>query len=387
MTNKLPALPLTLLITMSITLHAAEPSAGPVVRSDTQLKQQQSPASRATRSGQEVADALNARYFDTRATCEGGKPSYYCNGVTLRGTELGSWDPWDPSDGAIRKGSQSFSYIRTDAKAPRLWRTSGYVLLPQAEALSQGKPVEYLCAYPHDAYTDLVGRPAFGCGLQTKSNEQLIRALDANPDLVQWLRDNPAIVERLRNIQDSATLRKYDPRLAERLKATPNLGRLLLENSKRLEEWTHSENLKVHPSRKLADPSTCSGKNAITPPTWNTYTSRLTNRAYQCSLSTENASQFDTNVKARAYAMPAAIHSDWNELLIKVWPAGSVTQLPLEAFYYQGRESPALEDAQMYQAKYRRATGGQWLPILMINPTAGMGKAFFYFPEDQAIEP
>jgi hypothetical protein len=341
--------------------------------------------------GQKVVDDLNARFFDTRNVCENNKPSYYCNGITLRGTESGSWDPWDPSPTAKRKGSQSFSYIRTDGRITQLWRRSGYILLSQAEAQSQGKPVEYLCAYPHDAYTDLAGRPAFGCGLQTRSSQQLIEVLAANPELATLLQDNPDKLERLRNNQTLESISMDDPALDELLKAAPELIKLLQQNSQEVDEWTRSENAQwVEPSTagaQLADPSTCSGKNAITPSTWNAYTSRLTQRYYQCSLSTANAAQFDTNLRARGYSMPASIFSGWNELLIKVWATGNAARLPLQAFYYNSRSTDSLSDARTYQLKYRSRTGS-WLPIVLFNLTPAAGKVpFAYYPEDQAVQP
>lgn len=268
--------------------------------------------------GQDVAADLNARYKDTRASCDGGKPSYYCNGVTLRAMEYGSgWKPWNVSPSGREKGSQSFSYLRIDAAVPALFRNTdvGMIFLSQEQAIAQGKVLEYLCAYPHDAWTDYASRPGLGCGIEPGGNQPLIDA-----------------------------------------------------------------------GQTLADLSTCASKNAITPSTWSAYTNKLPQRYYQCSLSTQNAAQFDTSVKARSYAVPPVIYSDWNELLIKAWPDDIPAKVPVQAFYYLNQNAGDFNKVQNWQFRYRQETG-LWVPLILLNVNADNGKPFNYVPGDQGIQP
>ncbi len=326
--------------------------------------------------GEEVADDLNTRYNDTRPECDDKLPSYYCNGVTTRGTANGNFDPWDPSQTQIRKGSVSASHIRKDAKVTGLLQNSGYVLLSQNEAIKQGKAYEYLCSYPHDAWTDLVGRPGNGCGFQPKANQPLIDALKANPGLANRLKNDDSLVEQLINGQDPTSLLRADPTLAGLLGATPNIGALLRENRHNAEQWQTAP--------YLADLSTCASVNADTSTSWNTYTRQLTHPSYQCSLSTQSATQFAASLTAREYPMPM-MYSTWNELLIKVWRAGIPAQLPMQAFYYQN--AAGLPEAKVYQQKYEARTGGEWLPIIKLDVTKLNGNPFSYNPADQALQP
>jgi hypothetical protein len=119
--------------------------------------------------GEEVADALNARYTDTTLTCTGNKPAYYCNGVIIRSTQDGNYDPWNPSPAAVRLGGVSFSYMRKDAYVTSLYHASGFTFLPQEQAVANGKTAEYLCIYAYDAGTLVGVRGAQGCGLKPRS--------------------------------------------------------------------------------------------------------------------------------------------------------------------------------------------------------------------------
>ncbi|MBD8616218.1 hypothetical protein [Pseudomonas rhizosphaerae] len=119
--------------------------------------------------GQQVAVNLNARFIDTAKTCASGTPAYYCNGVILRTTEIGNYDPWDPSPSAIRLGGVSFSYIRSDAFVNSLYHNHGFIFLPQEQATTKGQAPSYLCIYAYDAGTIVGARSDKGCGLKARS--------------------------------------------------------------------------------------------------------------------------------------------------------------------------------------------------------------------------
>jgi hypothetical protein len=120
-----------------------------------------------TDPGEKVADDLNTRYANTSLTCTGNTPAYYCNGVIIRSTQDGSYDPWNPSPKAISLGGVSFSYMRRDAYVTSLYHASGFTFLPQEQA--KGKIVEYLCIYAYDAGTLVGPRGEKGCGLKPRS--------------------------------------------------------------------------------------------------------------------------------------------------------------------------------------------------------------------------
>jgi hypothetical protein len=330
--------------------------------------------------GEEVAADLNARYNDTAATC-GDLPSYYCNGVTTRGTTNGNFDPWDPSITQQRKGSISFSHIRKDAKITYLWRDSGYILFSQNEAVNQKKIHEYLCAFPHDGATDL-SRGAYGCGFQVtrgtpgKSANQLMQIAIRNPELPTLFKQNEQVVDRLANGKDASDLLQADPKFAALVRKEPELGRLLQES---LAEVEASNKTGVQ-----EDSSTCAQKNAQTLNGWFDFTKALTNRVYQCSLSTQDPAQFAVSLNARQYDVPTEVYSTWNEVLIKVWAAGIPEQLPLQAFYYQN--ATGLPEAKEYQRKYIARTAGQWLPVIKLDPTKFNGNPFSYNEADQAVQ-
>lgn len=329
-------------------------------------------------SGEATATALNTRYSDARAVCPNNTPSYYCNGVTIRATDNGNFDPWDPSPVAISKGSISYVHFKKGFRITSIFRNrhSGHILLSQDEAIAQGTQKEYLCSYAHDAWTDLAGRPANGCGLQAKANEPLIDLLTRNPELTQRLLDNEKVVEQLRNNLDPTPLLASQPRLAQLLETTPTLGPLLRANKKMLEQWASAP--------VLADLSTCASVNATTLTTWYTYNSTRPDNWHQCSLSTQNAAQFDVSLQARTYTA-IRWYVNWNEVLIKVWPAGNPRQLPLQAFYYH--DATGLGEAKIYQQKYVARTNGLWLPIIKLDMAQLNGNPFSYSQADQAVQP
>jgi len=126
-----------------------------------------------TNPGQQIANELNARYKDTRMSCPDNKPAYYCNGVIIRSTENGNYDPWNPSPAAVSLGGVSFSYMRNDANVTSLYHQSGFTFLPQEQAIAQGKTIDYLCIYAYDAGTLVGVRGAQGCGLKPRSAANL----------------------------------------------------------------------------------------------------------------------------------------------------------------------------------------------------------------------
>jgi hypothetical protein len=171
--------------------------------------------------GVDVAHGLNDRYANVPQECPGNTPAYYCSGVMIRGTQNGSFDPWNPSAAASALGGVSFSYLRKDAYVKDVYRNSGFVLLPQREAIDQNKVLEYLCIYAYDAWTALPDRPDAGCGLQPSAItpdlstcSQVNAATEAN-----W----HAFTATLSRQQDQCSLSTQDPQqFATSLKVRAN---------------------------------------------------------------------------------------------------------------------------------------------------------------------
>ncbi|WAH57609.1 hypothetical protein LZ023_32385 [Pseudomonas silvicola] len=117
----------------------------------------------------DYAAVLNARYRDTAPSCAGNKPAYYCNGIVIRSTENGPYDPWDPSPAATRLGGVSFSYMRLDAHVSSLYHNSGFILKPQADVKAPQVAPQYLCIYAYDSGTLVGTRGDRGCALKART--------------------------------------------------------------------------------------------------------------------------------------------------------------------------------------------------------------------------
>jgi len=102
--------------------------------------------------GYEVAERLNARYFDMAATCPDGRPSFYCNGVIVRATNSTSaFHSWNPSDGSIAMNGVSSSYARADVMLREPTFVQG--ILFKELAAPSANPLTLRCSYPFDGYT------------------------------------------------------------------------------------------------------------------------------------------------------------------------------------------------------------------------------------------
>ncbi|ABA74630.1 MULTISPECIES: hypothetical protein [Pseudomonas] len=111
-------------------------------------------------SGPAIAAQLNTLYSRTFPNCNksDSQPAFLCSGVTLRVTVKdpnNQYKVWDPSPTSVGSGGVSFSYLRSDANFGRLaWgNQNGYILYPIFEAPADKIDLDYLCAYPQDAWT------------------------------------------------------------------------------------------------------------------------------------------------------------------------------------------------------------------------------------------
>jgi hypothetical protein len=150
----------------------------------------QSHLSRPQAEGEEVASQLNARYYDTRMSCDDNKPAYYCNGVIVRATGAGTdHDAWDPTESQLQLGGVSFSYLRADVGSRRLYgekegRPHGYIF-KAADAYDEPDtfPAVILCSFPYDAVT--TGRTERGCGAYSSYPESSRPCAELGIDTVE----------------------------------------------------------------------------------------------------------------------------------------------------------------------------------------------------------
>ncbi|UXZ96942.1 hypothetical protein K3169_03240 [Pseudomonas phytophila] len=256
--------------------------------------------------GAAIAEAINTRYGNTATSCAGNTPSFYCNGVIIRSTQNGNYDPWNPANSAITLGGVSFTYMRADAGVTNLYHHSGFIFAAQADAIAANKAMEYLCIYSSDAGTLSAGRKDKGCGIRTRSISE-------------------------------------------------------------------------------ADLSSCTAVNVRTLEQWVTYSTPLTAPSYQCSLSAQDAAQFQVSVEARAYTA-LSVWRQWNEIMVTTWPQDTGDKLPLEAFFWKTNVPASLEEAKTYQTKFKTKTG-LWVPVIRLDFTQVNAKPFSYDAGDQAVQP
>jgi hypothetical protein len=110
--------------------------------------------------GPTIAAQLNTLYERQFPNCNNSdsQPAFLCSGVTLRVTvkdPVNQYKVWDPSPTSVKSGGVSFSYLRQDANFGRLaWGNgNGYILYPIFEAPRDKEDLDYLCAYPEDAWS------------------------------------------------------------------------------------------------------------------------------------------------------------------------------------------------------------------------------------------
>ena len=112
--------------------------------------------------GYSVASRLNARFADTRKTCPGDTPAYYCDGVLMRSAEATTaFHAWDPSPASTRYNGVSFSYLRQDIGMTQLVFSRPHGFLFRETQAPVAVPAQVRCAYPYDAGTS--GAPTDAC--------------------------------------------------------------------------------------------------------------------------------------------------------------------------------------------------------------------------------
>ncbi|WP_434628356.1 hypothetical protein [Pseudomonas sp. Z6-14] len=135
-------------------------------------------------TGPEVAQLLNNRYRATPQECPGNHAAYYCSGVLVSGL-AGNFTVkfWEHGPTAIELGARSFSYLRRDVGTRTLTQPSGMVFSDAFTAISQGKPLEVLCAYPLVS----ANRDKYGCGIGGSENDPGSCAAQGVSDAPGWL--------------------------------------------------------------------------------------------------------------------------------------------------------------------------------------------------------
>lgn len=132
----------------------------------------------------------------------------------------------------------------------------------------------------------------------------------------------------------------------------------------------------------LADASSCSAIGVTDSSTWLAHFQQSENQpAAQCSLSAEDARQFDASLKAHE-----AMGSEWsatvNRLQVANWDSTTPASIPVQALFYDINQTGTLSNAQQDQRDYFKATG-DWLPVLRMDLNDSSGKVFGFNLQDQ----
>ncbi|WP_342648743.1 hypothetical protein [Pseudomonas sp. REB1044] len=143
--------------------------------------------------------------------------------------------------------------------------------------------------------------------------------------------------------------------------------------------------LKPRTAPATADLSTCAIKNATTVSNWYAFTKTIPNRDFQCSLSTQDAAQFAVSYQVRANR-PGNMEALWNEMMVNLWPQNDGANLPIEAFFYKVGNTISLNDAKIFQTKFKNATG-KWVPVIALDLNKVSGSPFSYSSANQAVQP
>ncbi|MCD5972086.1 hypothetical protein [Pseudomonas quasicaspiana] len=136
-------------------------------------------------------------------------------------------------------------------------------------------------------------------------------------------------------------------------------------------------------SISAADLSSCAAVNVRTLEQWIAYTTPKPGPSYQCSLSTQDPAQFQVSIAAR---QTQVWPTNWNEIMVATWPQGYGARLPLEAFFWKTGVPASLEEAKIYQTKFKTKTG-LWVPVIRLDFTQINAKPFSYEAADQAVQP
>ncbi|MCO7521032.1 hypothetical protein [Pseudomonas sp. 1] len=114
-------------------------------------------------NGYEVAKAINARYASQDSVCPDGRSRFFCNGVLVRGTGVGSFKAWNPSPASQRNNSVSFSYFSVDAGLDITIWPQGYIVSPLGGPVTRRLIMS--CIYPFDGGTSNLGQPCVDRGI------------------------------------------------------------------------------------------------------------------------------------------------------------------------------------------------------------------------------
>ncbi|RBH55535.1 MULTISPECIES: hypothetical protein [Pseudomonas] len=136
-------------------------------------------------TGPEVAQLLNTRYRNTPLDCPGNHAAYFCSGVLVSDLAGGfSQKFWEHTPTAKTLGARGFSYLRSDLDIRTLTQNGGMVFSDPFTAISQGKAVDVLCAYP---LTANILQGLYGCGTGGSEADPASCSAQGVSDAPGWL--------------------------------------------------------------------------------------------------------------------------------------------------------------------------------------------------------
>ncbi|MET0506034.1 MAG: hypothetical protein ABWZ85_11950, partial [Luteibacter sp.] len=125
------------------------------------------PPTHVNATGADIAQALQARYDDSRTSCGTRAPAFLCSGLLVREVaNRGETPPWDPDPADPAAGAFVFQFVRHDAQ-PQGLGNGGNAYLAMVYQPVIGRPAgfdefEIRCVFPMPA--DIRQRTDRGCG-------------------------------------------------------------------------------------------------------------------------------------------------------------------------------------------------------------------------------
>ncbi|WP_297833811.1 DUF2599 domain-containing protein [Pseudomonas sp.] len=298
----------------------------------------------------QTVDLINKNYNERVYECKERasgliRGHYYCSGVIVRSIDTGRFPPWDYSPSAVKLGSTSFSWIRSDIPTNKLYHPAGLIVRSPEDAANNNLPIldqGWECIYTTDANTTRgilypnAGKPRGwnGCDFEGDFNE------DKNKNSQTVDNDNDA------NAYGSCR-----------------------------EIGVGSDDLKQNQAQLWL----------------NRYNGDKQRTENQCSWNVEKSRDWNSMIDIRTSAAFKNV-TIWTEMLLKNTPGandGSRLIPYIDAFFYDVNNTTELNEdkqnsvtvARIFQAQLKRA--GYAVPILRLNFNAAPAQRFTYSPADQ----
>ncbi|WP_141668122.1 MULTISPECIES: hypothetical protein [unclassified Burkholderia] len=256
-----------------------------------------------------------------------------CSGVVIRATDTKTKDgEGHPVWSYIDRGGVSFSYLRMDSnfKSFAYGHVNGFIIYPVDHTPSGKAPAAIKCAFPFDG--DTVNR--------INLSDRLMSMCGMN-----------------RHFEESRPCKDLSPQIKSDQGWYGHYKKFATAS-----EFPNVPSSAAHSCGFVLDGSDRDGVDAF-----NTF---INSRNYAINENNADGAYFNAE----------------NEVVVKQWDLNKVSDIPIEAFFYQAGSPEGLKSAQINQMDYYKAAGDP-VPIIKITlPNDNKGAAKFeYSGDDQAV--